>query len=53
MVSGATGGVGMLVGQIAKIRGCRVVGVAGAGVGSAWLLDELGFDAVLDFEPAR
>ncbi|MBZ0089240.1 MAG: NADP-dependent oxidoreductase [Thermoanaerobaculia bacterium] len=52
VVSGATGGVGMLVGQIAKIRGCRAVGVAGAGAASAWLLDELGFDAVLDFEPA-
>jgi len=52
VVSAATGGVGMLVGQIAKIRGCRAVGVARAGVASAWLRDDLGFDAVLDFEPA-
>jgi hypothetical protein len=48
VVSGAAGGVGMIVGQIAKIRGCRVVGVTNAGVKTSWLLDELGFDAALD-----
>jgi hypothetical protein len=45
VVSGAAGAVGMLVGQIAKIRGCRVVGVASSDVEISWLLDELGFDA--------
>jgi len=49
VVSGAAGAVGMLVGQIAKIRGCRVVGVAGSDAKSAWLLDELGFDAALNY----
>ena len=45
VVSGAAGAVGMLVGQIAKIKGCRVVGVASSDVEISWLLDELGFDA--------
>jgi len=50
VVSGATGAIGMLVGQIARIRGCRVVGVAGAGAKVSWLVDELGFDAALSYE---
>lgn len=50
LVSGAAGGVGMLVGQIAKIRGCRVVGVAGSDAKTAWLLDELGFDAAFNYK---
>ncbi len=45
VVSGAAGSVGMLVGQLAKIKGCRAVGVAGPDVKISWLLDELGFDA--------
>jgi NADPH:quinone reductase len=45
VISGAAGGVGMLAGQIAKIRGCRVVGVVGADAGISWLVAELGFDA--------
>ncbi len=45
VVSGATGSVGMLVGQLAKIQGCRAVGVAGPDVKISWLVDELGFDA--------
>ncbi len=49
VVSGAAGAVGMLVGQIAKIKGCRVVGVAGADVKTSWLLDELGFDAAFNY----
>ena len=45
VVSGAAGAVGMVAGQIARIRGCRVVGIAGSGARVSWLLDELGFDA--------
>jgi NADPH:quinone reductase len=50
VVSGAAGAVGSLVGQIAKIKGCRVVGVAGSDAKISWLLDELGFDAVLNYK---
>ena len=53
VVSGAAGAVGMLVGQIAKIKGCRVVGVAGANAKISWLLDELGFDAALNYKTAE
>ena len=49
VVSAAAGGVGMLVGQIAKIKGCRVVGVAGSDAKISWLLDELGFDAAVNY----
>ena len=45
VVSGAAGAVGMLAGQIAKIRGCRVVGATRAEAKTAWLVDELGLDA--------
>lgn len=48
VVSGAAGAVGMVVGQTAKLKGCRVVGVAGSGAKISWLHDELGFDAALD-----
>ncbi|HSO24344.1 MAG TPA: NADP-dependent oxidoreductase [Chondromyces sp.] len=48
VVSEASGAVGMLVGQIAKIKGCRVVGVAGSDAATSWLLDELGFDAAFN-----
>lgn len=50
VVSGAAGAVGMLAGQIAKIQGCRVVGVAGSDAKIAWLLDELGFDAAFNYK---
>ena len=53
VVSGAAGAVGMLVGQIAKIKGCRVVGVAGSDAKISWLLDELGFDAALNYKTAE
>ncbi len=53
VVSGAAGAVGMLVGQIAKIKGCRVVGVAGSDAKTSWLLDELGFDAALNYKTAE
>jgi len=49
VVSAAAGAVGMIAGQIAKLRGCRVVGVAGSDPKIAWLLDELGFDAAFNY----
>jgi NADPH-dependent curcumin reductase CurA len=49
VVSGAAGSVGMIVGQIARIIGCRVVGIAGGAEKCAWLTDELGFDAAIDY----
>jgi len=50
VVSAAAGSVGSIVGQIAKIKGCRVVGVAGGAEKGRWLVDELGFDATLDYK---
>lgn len=50
VVSGAAGAVGMIVGQIAKIMGCCVVGVAGAEAKVAWLLDELDFDGAFNYK---
>jgi NADPH-dependent curcumin reductase CurA len=50
VVSGAAGAVGMLVGQIAKIMGCRVVGVVGSDAKVAFLVDDLGFDAALNYK---
>jgi NADPH:quinone reductase len=52
VVSGAAGAVGMVAGQIAKIEGCRVVGVAGSAAKIEWLLDELGFDAAFNYKTA-
>jgi NADPH:quinone reductase len=52
VVSGAAGSIGMIVGQIAKITACRVVGVVVPGAKISWLLDELGFDAAFDCETA-
>jgi len=49
VVSGAAGAVGSLVGQIARIKGCRVVGIAGGAEKCALLTDELGFDAAIDY----
>ncbi|MFA6957194.1 MAG: NADP-dependent oxidoreductase [Thermoanaerobaculia bacterium] len=49
VVSGAAGAIGMLAGQIAKIRGCRVVGIVGADAKVSWLIDELGFDAAFNY----
>jgi NADPH-dependent curcumin reductase CurA len=48
-VSGAAGAVGSLVGQLAKLRGGRVIGSAGSPQKVAWLVDELGFDAAFDY----
>jgi NADPH-dependent curcumin reductase CurA len=50
VVSGAAGAVGSLVGQIAKIKGCRVVGIAGADDKIAYLTEELGFDGGFDYK---
>ncbi len=50
VVSGAAGAVGSLAGQIAKIKGCRVVGIAGSDEKVAWLRDELGFDAAFNYK---
>jgi NADPH-dependent curcumin reductase CurA len=50
VVSAAAGAVGSIVGQIAKIKGCKVVGVAGGAEKGRWLVDELGFDAALDYK---
>jgi NADPH-dependent curcumin reductase CurA len=49
LVSGAAGAVGSVVGQLAKIRGGRAVGIAGGPEKCAMLVDELGFDAAIDY----
>jgi NADPH-dependent curcumin reductase CurA len=49
LVSGAAGATGSVVGQIARIKGCRVVGIAGSDEKCAWLIDELGFDAAINY----
>ena len=49
-VSAAAGSVGSVVGQIAKIKGCRVIGVAGGAEKCAWLKSELGFDEAVDYK---
>ena len=50
LVSGAAGAVGSVVGQIAKIKGCRVVGIAGGPEKCRFLTEELGFDAAIDYK---
>ena len=50
LVSAAAGAVGSVVGQIAKMQGCRVVGMAGTDDKCSWLKDELGFDAVINYK---
>lgn len=52
VVSGAAGAVGSVVGQIAKLKGCRVVGIAGGQDKCGWIVDELGFDAAIDYKSA-
>lgn len=52
VVSAAAGSVGSIVGQIAKIKGCRVVGVAGGIEKCRYVVDELGFDACVDHHAA-
>ena len=50
VVSGAAGAVGSVVGQIAKIKGCRAIGIAGGPEKCAYVVDELGFDACIDYK---
>ena len=50
VVSGAAGAVGSVAGQVAKIAGCRVVGIAGGAQKTKYLTSECGFDAVLDYK---
>ena len=50
LVSGAAGATGSVAGQIAKIKGCRVVGIAGGQQKCEWLKNELNFDEVIDYK---
>lgn len=50
VVSGAAGAVGSVVGQIAKIKGARVIGIAGGADKCRYLVEELGFDAAIDYK---
>ena len=52
VVSGASGAVGQTVGQMAKIKGCRVVGIAGGQAKCDWVVNTLGFDACIDYKNA-
>lgn len=52
VVSGAAGAVGTIVGQIAKLKGCRVVGIAGSDEKNEYLRRELGFDAAINYKTA-
>jgi len=53
VVSAASGAVGQVVGQIGKIMGCHVVGVAGGAKKCAFVKDELGFDACIDYKAEK
>ncbi|MEA2313846.1 MAG: hypothetical protein QOI03_538 [Solirubrobacteraceae bacterium] len=50
VVSGAAGAVGSVAGQIAKLKGARVIGIAGGEAKCRWLVDDLGFDAAIDYK---
>lgn len=50
VVSGAAGAVGQVAGQIARLKGCRAVGIAGGPEKCAWVVNELGFDACVDYK---
>ena len=50
LISGAAGAVGSVAGQIAKIKGCKVVGIAGGPDKCAYVVNELGFDACIDYK---
>ena len=50
VVSGAAGAVGSLVGQLSKLKGAKVVGIAGSAAKCAWMKDKLGFDKVINYK---
>jgi len=50
VVSGAAGATGSIAGQIAKIHGCRAIGIAGGAEKCRWLVEECGFDAAIDYK---
>ncbi len=50
VISGAAGAVGSVVGQIGKLAGCKVIGIAGGASKCEWLVQELGFDAAIDYK---
>jgi len=53
VVSAASGAVGSVVGQLAKLKGCRVVGIAGGAEKCAYVVDTLGFDACIDYKAGK
>ena len=53
VVSGAAGSVGSIAGQIARIKGCRAIGIAGGEEKCRWLVEDLGFDAAIDYKAAN
>lgn len=53
VISGAAGAVGSLAGQIAKIKGCRVVGIAGGTAKCDYVVNTLGFDACIDYKEGK
>ena len=50
LVSGAAGATGSMVGQIAKIAGCRTIGIAGGAEKCAWLSEDVGYDETIDYK---
>src|SRR5581483_10607281 len=50
VVSAAAGATGSVAGQIGKIHGCRVVGIAGSAEKCKWIMEELGFDAAVNYK---
>ena len=50
VISGAAGATGSVAGQIAKLQGCRVIGIAGGPKKCAWLTEQAGFDAAIDYK---
>ncbi len=50
VISGAAGATGSVAGQIAKIKGCTVIGMAGSSAKCVWLTDDLGFDAAINYK---